>query len=306
MESAPSSDAKNTKKAKDFFGQALPSTSSLGTQTMALVPKECKEFWDYLLSQTNKQLSNLLETKQLRWEEACLKIKEPSLTQAKNVLELCVENLSEKECALALNMYRAQVIAYTYAAEKDLSKLDSSVLMNMIIAKFANGNFEAEDFKSLKDYSKELLKKEPGLYAAEKSLAGALFLESMSRDPKNMSLNEEMLAALEACRKSNPNDIEIWELSIVPELMKENLQAALDLAVEVEKAKPELGLHHYYRAAVLWKQKDRSGAISELQWALGKEPSNDRYKGTLEKVKVMKTGESGAFNLNLNLGFDDT
>jgi len=69
---------------------------------------------------------------------------------------------------------------------------------------------------------------------------------------------------------------------------------------------PELGLHHYYRAAVLWKQKDKAGTISQLQGALGKEPNNDRYKRTLEKVKVMTPGESGAFNLNLNIGFDDT
>ena len=196
-------------KARDIFSRGSEKKENI-VATRPTLPAQCQEFWSFLSEQSLKQLSALVASGQFKWDEDCLALKEPKLSQAEILREKCIKAFQEKECQNVLTLYRAEAIAQIYALEKDYSKLDSSVLMNMIMAKFLNGKFAPGDLAAIKDYAKALMAKEPGLYAAEKSYAGALFIETIQNEHAGTEAWDTTMAAMQKLRDSNPTDLEVW------------------------------------------------------------------------------------------------
>lgn len=207
-----------------------------------------------------------------------------------------------EECQTLLSFYRASIIGRATEA-MDPKEMSAPALMNGIIAFFGSQDFgNVEKRERAMALTDELIRKEPGLYGAKKAKA-ALYMFSLN--PQDPASAQNLRDAVAKCRESGQADNELLEGELVSyKIMNDDEGYRREINQLLER-EPRNSLGHYFQASVLWNEKNKLGAIAELEKALSLNQSDERVRTTLEKVRSAEPGAPHMFSMRMTANFED-
>lgn len=301
------------KTSKDLSAKPVTFLSKASTEK-GIMPPECKSVWPALL---NKLSESTMQDMNIFHRE-CFEVSK-KLPPSQNVLAFCFgKDLTKKEvfdqCYYWLGIYRSYVIYEYTKDEKDLSKLDSTTLMNQLMALFggAAGNINSKELFELIQARADLLReKEKDLYAAYKMAAMVSVIQMLNAfDDKAISSSEihhlenSALSKVYEAQDFNVRDDELAAVNWIIAIKNNNLDLADALIDNYLQQYPDSALATYDKAHLLWKEGNTDEAIASLNQAIKLDPSNQDYKDTLAKIRTAKK-DAAIWNLNMNVNFDN-
>lgn len=229
------------------------------------------------------------------------------LNACKNVLNGGVDlpNREKNDCRSAMYTYRATITDYLTRDQPIDQVSDLRVLIDKLIASFGAGDLDTDRMLEAAERIHHLA---PELYEPLKAMVVARFgpIFKGEKDPVRLA---EAFASIEKsvqeAEEFNSADPDLWEARFLARSrLGQDLDRADQVVSEMRQVKGLEGLSDYFQAGVEWRRGNAEVASQFLERAIKRDPENERYLDSREKMKAAKPGAKDVFQSSIRFSFD--
>lgn len=274
------------------------------------VSSSCSKVWDQIQSLTTSDFENLkfpsisacqnvpaeFSVVTMKYIDACKKLNEGAV----------LTDREKSDCRAALYTYRATITDYNTREENIDQISDLRVLIDKLISSF-NAGVDPDTDRILR-VAERIHRLEPDLYEPMKAIVVAKFdpIFKGERDPVRLA---DTFAAIEKAaaeaEEFNTADPDLWEAKFLARSrLGQDLDRADQVVDDMRRVKGLEGLSDYFQAGIEWRRGNAELAASLLDRALKRDPKNERYLATQEKMKDAKPGAKELFSSSVRFSFD--
>jgi hypothetical protein len=257
----------------------------------------CSQFYDDVISLDLSQILMIMREEKNPFS-SCME--SPTSSWSKEVTDLLKQSCYQKDlkdkaqqesCFLALLKVKAYFILQN-ARLDDLNSLTYEQLVAHLLDLLTH-HLDSPVYQN--DFLKtanELNQRNPNNPSIKKALTLAKLFNSLpdktkAPDPEKA---ENFFKIAREASELNPQDWQVLEMKLFM-LIRTNPKEAMKYAEQLRSQYPQMGLGSYYLSWFAWLQKNREKALTYIQESVSREPSNDRFNTTLQKMPAAQLGD---------------
>lgn len=308
-QSAKLEDLKSASLVKEILSKPFSEEQKKQIAMVSEVGPECEVLSEQLTSRSLTELLRDLQDQKFQLSASCLSQEKLWNETVRKRLLSCV-NQDLKIPANFAACYMALMKLKAFYLLKDVNFEDLNALsFDQLVAKLFDIMSEIDQpdkSQGLLEVARELNRRRAGHKTLTKALAMAELFDIMKEeDSKAWELEkiESFLTQANQALELSPEDWQIYEMKLFM-LVKTNPLAGQKLAQNLMDQFPKVGLGPYYLSWFKWHEKDREGALGYVREAMSRQPQEERFKRSLQKMSTLSFSEP-VFELYISFNPDD-
>jgi len=211
-----------------------------------------------------------------------------------------IDEKSKSQCLIYLSFFRALRIEELYKNQNEYDSLETTVLVNRILAQIAEMEKMDEAGRAKwRKMTEALLKRMPD---SANAIKAHIMTYMMDLKAETLREGSKLYDYIEDGLEKNPNDNQLTELKLFGD---GTLNRDFEKVMDFVEANPNNPVGHYHLASMYWRQGKRGQAISALEAALKLSPDDPRFRKTLAQAHNSQNNkDSKIFEVQIGFNFD--
>jgi tetratricopeptide (TPR) repeat protein len=275
------------------------------------ISDECKKVWDELQALKGDDFK-LMKFPNLA---VCQHVPPQFAPAMMNYMNACKNaiagalNMTEKDkndCRSAVYTYRATITDF-YTRDQDIDQIgDLKILIDKLIASFGAG--ADLDTDRMLQAAERIHQLAPELFEPVKAMVVARFGPIFKGEKDPVRLADAFAAiekAVQTAEEFNTADPDLWEAKFLARTrLLQDLDRGDQVINEMRQVKGLEGMSDYFQAGIEWRRGDTERAAALLERAIQRDPKNERYLESREKMQGAKAGDKNIFQAGIRFTFD--